>query len=95
MAARRDRERRRPAQERRYQFASPRAGAPDDELEDAQTSVATVAQPVRVDARTATRPAFSTYKAEYSYVLADLRRVAMVIGGLLLFLIVLYFVLPH
>jgi hypothetical protein len=95
MAARRDRERRRPAQERRYQFGSPRVESPDDELDDAQTSVAAVAQPLRVDPRAAARPAFSTYKAEYSYVLADLRRVAMVIGGLLLFLIVLYFVLPH
>jgi hypothetical protein len=95
MAARRDRERRRPAQERRYQFGSRQAESPDAELDEAQTSVATVAEPVRADPRAAPRPAFSTYKAEYSYVLGDLRRVAMVIGGLLLFLIVLYFFLPH
>jgi hypothetical protein len=38
---------------------------------------------------------FSTYKAEYAYVLSDLRRVALVIGSLLLILIVVYFILPH
>jgi hypothetical protein len=95
MAARRDRERRRPSQERRYQFGTPEAGVPEDELDDAQTSVATVATPLRADARAAAKLPVSDFKSEYSYVVGDLRRVGMVIGGLLLFLIVLYFVLPH
>jgi hypothetical protein len=41
----------------------------------------------------ASRP-FSDYKDEYAYVSRDLRRVAAVIGGLLVALIALYFVLP-
>ena len=50
---------------------------------------------MRADPRAAARVPFSDFKSEYSYVVGDLRRVGMVIGGLLLFLIVLYFVLPH
>jgi hypothetical protein len=38
---------------------------------------------------------FSAYRAEYAYVFGDLRRVAVVIGSLLLILLVLNFVLPH
>jgi len=43
--------------------------------------------------RAAARP-FSAYRDEYAYVSGDLRRVAAVIGGLLVALIILFFVLP-
>jgi hypothetical protein len=111
MAARRERERRRPSGERRYQFTTPEPRLePDDEAlveeEDGQAEAdKTVAAPAARPARTATgasvrgasrvttRP-FSAYKDEYAYVYGDLRRVAAVIGGLLLALVILYFVLP-
>ena len=38
---------------------------------------------------------FTAYRAEYAYVLSDLRRVALVIGSLLVILLLLNFVLPH
>jgi hypothetical protein len=100
MAARRERERRRPAQERRYQFGTPQTDLPpdEDELEAEEASVATVSKPApatRADVRAGTRLPFSAYKAEYAYVLGDLRRVGLVIGSLLLILIVLFFILPH
>ena len=38
---------------------------------------------------------FSAYRAEYAYVLGDLRRVGLVIGSLLLILLLVYFVLSH
>jgi hypothetical protein len=38
---------------------------------------------------------FAAYKAEYTYVFGDLRRVALVVGSLLLILFVLYFALPR
>lgn len=44
-------------------------------------------------ARSTYRP-FSDYKEEYAYVSRDLRRVAAVVGGLLVALLVLYFALP-
>lgn len=115
MAARRDRERRRPAAERRYRFATPEAALePDDTLvaDDQETAEAVAdldkAPPKRARAiRTDTAPAstrggerpaalpFSAYKAEYAYVLGDLRRVGLVIGSLLLILLLVYFVLPR
>jgi hypothetical protein len=110
MAARRDRERRRPAAERRYRFASPEAALEPDELEVTNGEEATeaVETPPKRAARTiikseasprgAPRAAalpFSAYRAEYAYVFSDLRRVALVIGSLLLILLLVYFVLPH
>ena len=107
MAARRERERRRPS-ERRYQFGTPEA---EDALLEQDTEAAEVAEneaPPRPAARAATTAAaatrggarveqkpFSAYKDEYAYVYSDLRRVAAVIGGLLVALIILYFVLVH
>jgi len=114
MAARRDRERRRPAADRRYRFASPEAALEPDELvangEEAPEAVAdlekappkrsrtikTEAAPAstRGGPRAVTLP-FSAYRAEYAYVLKDLRRVGLVIGSLLLILLLVYFVLPR
>ncbi|MBV9175054.1 MAG: hypothetical protein JOZ81_33785 [Chloroflexi bacterium] len=110
LAARRERERRRPT-ERRYRFASVE---PQDETELAangtdagmptETGTQTVERPARAgrpDSARADRGVapqtrtFSDYAAEYAYVLRDLRRVVAVVGSLLLVLIVLYFVLPH
>ena len=112
MAARRERERRRPPAERRYRFATPEpAVAPEETLVEqngealAAEAEAAEAPPPRAiagrsprsspptAARATTRP-FSAYKDEYAYVYGDLRRVGAVIGGLLLALVVLYFVLP-
>jgi len=110
MAARRDRERRRPAAERRYRFATPEAALEPDELlvanGDEATEVETPpkrARTIKAEAapsstRGGARPAalpFSAYRAEYAYVLGDLRRVGLVIGSLLLILLLVYFVLPH
>jgi hypothetical protein len=110
LAARRERERRRPA-ERRYRFAAPEPAElePDETLVEqdgeasgaAEAPLSTAARGVR-QPREAAPPAkatggrkpFSAYKDEYAYVYGDLRRVAAVIGGLLAVLIVLYFVLP-
>lgn len=109
MAARRERERRRPAGDRRYRFAAPETavdsdetligdGEAIDEIESPpaprQTAVATPqASSSRGGTKTAARP-FSAYKEEYAYVGRDLRRVGLVIGSLLIVLIALYFVLP-
>lgn len=110
MAARRERERRRPT-ERRYQFTTPEPTLePEEELleEDgavaepvqeqaqARPSRAAAAAPVsnRASARSTSSMPFSAYRDEYAYVYSDLRRVAAVIGGLLVALIILYFVLP-
>jgi hypothetical protein len=111
MAARRDRERRRPAAERRYRFATPEAALePEDTLvddgEEATEAVETPPKRARASRTEATpaatrggaRPAalpFSAYRAEYAYVLSDLRRVGLVIGSLLLILLLVYFVLPR
>jgi len=115
MAARRDRERRRPAAERRYRFGTPEpALEPDDTLvadEDESTEAsldldkappkrarAIKSEPTPTSTRGGTRTAalpFSAYKAEYAYVLGDLRRVGLVIGSLLLILLLVYFALPH
>ena len=114
MAARRDRERRRPGGDRRYRFETTEPAAEPDETLVADDEVADAVQaapppPTRagrdratatdgaVSARGQTRSAprpFSAYREEYAYVFSDLRRVAVVIGSLLLILIVLYFVLP-
>lgn len=109
LAARRERERseRRRPTERRYRFASPdQALEAQDETDlatsSADESTAAVARPAdsrtRTDGRGFARaPArtFAEYSADYAYVLRDLRRVALVVGSLLVILIVLYFVLPH
>jgi hypothetical protein len=117
MAARRDRERRRPAAERRYRFASPEAALEPEELlvangDEPTEAVADLetektppkraravkpeatASSTRGGARAASLP-FSAYRAEYAYVLGDLRRVGLVIGSLLLILLLVYFVLPR
>ena len=114
MAARRDRERRRPGGDRRYRFETTEPAAEpdetlvaDDQLADAvqaappapararrdRATATDGAVPTRGQTRSAPRP-FSAYRDEYAYVFSDLRRVAVVIGSLLLILIVLYFVLP-
>jgi hypothetical protein len=102
IAARRERDRRRPSGDRRYRFTLPDAEAQteDEALLEEDASDQAPAAPVaaasagaRAGARPTTRP-FSTYKDEYAYVTRDLRRVAAVIGGLLVALIILYFVLP-
>ena len=103
MAARRERDRRRPT-ERRYNFATPETelvdanGADTDTLDaEVETSPALERAPAstasRGGARATPRP-FSDYKDEYAYVQSDLHRVAAVIGGLLVALIILYFLLP-
>src|SRR5438132_11275279 len=112
MAARRDRERRRPPAERRYRFGTPDPAleAEDSLVADDERATETVETPpkraraIRTDAAAApqrgggTRSVslpFSAYKAEYAYVFGDLRRVALVIGSLLLILLVLFFVMPR
>jgi hypothetical protein len=107
MAARRERDRRRPT-ERRYTFTTsePTIEPGDDALVD-QNGEAVAGEADASAARTATAAAastrggvkaapkpFSAYKDEYAYVYGDLRRVAAVVGGLLVGLLVLYFVLP-
>jgi hypothetical protein len=112
MAARRERERRRPT-ERRYRFASPEQqeeielagnGVGEDGAEEAGAqTVERVERPTPPGGRVSVpRPSapvavrtFSDYAAEYAYVVRDLRRVALVIGSLLVVLIILYLVLPH
>ena len=111
MAARRERERRRPSGERRYRFSASEPGLelPADEeaiLEEdgpaadvsetparAPRAASAAAQSRAGMLRPTARP-FSAYKDEYAYVYGDLRRVGAVIGGLLVALVVLYFVLP-
>lgn len=104
MAARRERERRRPSGERRYQFPTPEAAPVEpDETEIQENGEAVEAPPSRRERRTTTasrtvaRAAampFSAYREEYAYVSGDLKRVGVVVGSLLAALIVLYFVLP-
>jgi hypothetical protein len=109
MAARRERERRRPAGERRYRFGSPEASIEtDDAVLGGEVDAEAPAQrsravngPAPAAMAAATRGGvrahlpFSAYGAEYAYVLGDLRRVGLVIGSLLLILIVLFFLLPR
>jgi len=111
MAARRDRERRRPPAERRYRFGAPEPALEAEEalvVDDEQVTetvetppkraraikTEAAAAPTRGGTRSPSLP-FSAYKAEYAYVFGDLRRVALVIGSLLVILLVLFFVLPH
>jgi len=101
MAARRERERRRPSGDRRYRFGTPEAAVEademvvdrDEEIEASEAPPTPPAQSSRAGTKTTARP-FSAYKDEYAYVYGDLRRIVVVIGSLLLILIVLYFVLP-
>jgi hypothetical protein len=109
MAARRERDRRRPGAERRYRFATPQPPPEADEaLAEPEVDGAAAAEPIE-EARATHRRAerqtraetprvsakpFSAYKDEYAYVYGDLRRVGAVIGSLLVILIVLYFLLP-
>jgi hypothetical protein len=106
MAARRERDRRRPSGERRYRFATPEPAVEAEEIRDDGESVAAVEPPPSTHSRPArhtrdtpapasTRKQFSAYKDEYAYVYGDLRRVGVVIGSLLAILIILYFVLPN
>jgi hypothetical protein len=106
IAARRERERRKPGGDRQYRFVSPQPElAPEDAQLDADATVH--AEPAERSApRTTVLPAtaqrvptriakpFSAYKAEYAYVGSDLRRVGLVVGSLLVILILLYFLLP-
>jgi hypothetical protein len=109
LAARRERDRRRPSTERRYRF---QASAPTDAelegLEDdagvdgATDALAPAAAPAR-SRRDASRLGhtervgrpFVDYAVEYAYVARDLRRLGFVVGAILLVLLVLYFVLPR
>jgi len=117
LAARRERDRRRPT-DRRYNFTTAESAQVVEEngtgAEALDASVDTEVTPgaaaqttpgsaratqttstpsTRGGVRAAPRP-FSDYKEDYAYVGADLRRVALVIGGLLVGLIVLYLALP-
>jgi hypothetical protein len=105
LAARRERERRRPT-ERRYQFASSEATVDPTLVEEngtaAEATEATTSSANRQSGAASSRSAgasgesvpFSAYKAEYAYVSKDLRRVAAVVGSLLVALLILYFILP-
>jgi hypothetical protein len=100
MAARRERERRRPPTEGRYRYATPEAALEPSEAQvrgdgDAQVAAKQVDGQAAHSHTQATHQPFSAYKAEYAYVFSDLRRVVVVIGSLLAILIVLNFVLPH
>lgn len=111
MAARRERERRRPPTEQRYRFGSSGATV-DPDASAGPRDIDTVSGPQTppADSRAAVRSGtprpvpsaqstahrpFSTYAADYAYVGRDLRRVAAVLGTLLAVLVVLYLVLPH
>jgi hypothetical protein len=60
----------------------------------APTTPARANQAARSSGRPAPKP-FADYRAEYAYVAADLRRVVLVVGSLLVILIVLHFVLAR
>ncbi|GAC1318912.1 MAG: hypothetical protein NVSMB2_13910 [Chloroflexota bacterium] len=111
MAARRERERRRPPTEQRYRFGNSGATVDADASttpQDSETASTPQASPgessaaVRSGTARPSTPAnttahrpFATYAADYAYVGRDLRRVAAVLGTLLALLVVLYLVLPH
>jgi hypothetical protein len=103
MAERRERARQRTPRERRYNFTTGAGTSPD--LVDGTDSPAAPATrpraqsaaqaPVRgFQARTAPRR-FADYRAEYAYVLQDLRRIVLVVGSLVILLLALWFVLPR
>ena len=103
MAARRERERRRPTGERRYQFPVPEASPVESDETTTREDGAAAEAPQRQERRTTTAPRtvaraaarpFLAYREEYAYVTGDLQRVGVVVGSLLAALIVLYFVLP-
>ncbi len=111
LAARRGRDRRRPATEQRYRFAPADTVETQAEAEEelfdgapemvagpaAKSSPAAKAKPV-AGPRPSGRPSakpFSAYAAEYAYVGSDLRRIVVVVGSLLVVLIVLHSVLPR
>ncbi len=101
LAARRGRERRRPTSEPRYSFAPAETvdtpAAEDQETVDGTPDVlasATAVGPAKP--ATATRAnyrPFTDYSEEYAYVASDLRRIAVVVGSLLVVLILLHFLL--
>jgi hypothetical protein len=118
MAARRERERRRPPADRRYRFAAPESAPEADEMVgnvNGEVPTEQVVEGPQRRSRSGRRAAvataepkasstageqriikpFSAYASEYAYVVSDLRRVALVIGSLLVILIALYSVLPH
>jgi hypothetical protein len=102
MAARRAREQRRGSAERRYRFAPTPQG---DEVLDGPDESGPVRSPAGEPSptrRAAAAPArgapvrpFSAYRAEYAYVLGDLRRIALVVGVLLVMLAILWGVIPR
>jgi hypothetical protein len=98
MAARRERDRRRPPTERRYNFAPATPTDADSDVESAALNgtngAALAVETADTPARPATKP-ISDYSTEYAYVARDLRRVGIVFGSLLLALILLYFILAH
>lgn len=93
LAARRQRQSRRvvggaPA---RLRFGEPTTPAATDEArpQNRWTEEAANPAPERLQSRTA-RPAarpFSDYRKDYAYVISDLRRIAMVVGGLMAFVV--------
>jgi hypothetical protein len=118
MAARRERERRKPSADRAYRFGTPEAALqPEDTLDETAAleaneastraleaasrrsrsarAAAVDSQPAARGVRPVVHRPFSDFKEEYAYVVTDLRRVALVIGSMLVVLILLYFVLPH
>jgi hypothetical protein len=111
MAARRERERRRPNTERRYRFATsepdiaPEEQVLEEELEEAgeiaappparRTAARDGASTTRTTEVRTPTRSFTDFRSEYAYVVGDLRRIAAVVGSLLAILIVLYFILPH
>ena len=102
LAARRERERRRPSTERRYQFgtAEPDLAPEEQVLEEELEEAGEIQAPAKRDGARATTRAdaarpFTSYASDYGYVLTDLRRIVFVVGTLLIALLVLYFVLPH
>ncbi len=103
MAARRERERRREPARRRYAFESATppeqrdtgvVHEPNGTAEHRAAAARAATPPRAATARPSVR-SFAEYRAEYAYVVGDLRRVAFVIGGLLIALVVLSLVLPR
>lgn len=107
MAARRERDRRRPPTERRFDVtqlgpadAVDALPTQDNDVLDAAPVVSGRPSSKAARAIVTPRPAtgkptpkpFSAYHAEYQYVVADLRRIVVVMGSLLAVLIVLHFV---
>ena len=106
MAARRERDRRRPPTERRFDVtqlgpadAVDALPTQDNDVLDAAPVVSGRAASKSARAIVTPRPTakptpkpFSAYRAEYQYVVADLRRIVVVMGSLLAVLIVLHFV---